>query len=458
MKKKLLVIVIVLGGLAAIAPPIANLFIPLPTSRLASIDTDDPLLANTLAILETKCVHCHTSEVQLPWYGKFPVANKIIEHDILVGMKHADYLRDFLPEKPASVSEVTLAKLEYVIQQESMPPAPYLLMHWNHFLTASDKETLMKWVRNERVARHATPGNPPEVMERGLQPLPESVEEDAAKVALGDKLFHDVRLSKDNTVSCATCHDLAKGGTDQLPFSVGVGGATGDINAPTVFNSGYQFIQFWDGRAANLEEQADGPVNNPIEMASNWEEATAKLNQDPAFTEAFLAAYPDGYKKDNFVDAIATFERTLITPAPFDEFLKGNKDALTAKQQEGYQFFQDFGCATCHTGVILGGKSFELMGLRADYFGDRGDVIKRDYGRYNVTGDEYDRYRLKVPSLRNIAQTFPYLHDSTVETLEEAIDVMMTYQVGKQVTPAQSEALVAFMESLTGSFRGLLLE
>ena len=452
--KKLIVIVIILGAIAGLAAPVANLFIPLPSSKLASIQTEDPLLAETLGILETKCIHCHTSEVQLPWYGKFPVASALIEHDILTGMKHADYLRDFLPEKPAPVSEVALAKLEYVMNQGSMPPPPYLLMHWNHFLTASDKETLTKWIHQERIAHHATPGNPPEVMQRGLQPLPESVEEDAVKVALGEKLFHDVRLSKDNSISCASCHDLEKGGTDQRQFSVGVNDAVGDINAPTVLNSGYQFIQFWDGRAADLEEQADGPVNNPIEMASNWEEVTAKLSEDQAMTEEFLAVYPDGYKKENFVDAIAAFERTLITPSPFDAFLKGDENALTAKQKEGYQLFEDFGCATCHTGVILGGKSFELMGLRADYFGDRGDVIKRDYGRYNVTEDEYDRYRLKVPTLRNITKTFPYMHDSTVETLEKATEVMMTYQVGKEATPAQIEALVAFMESLTGSYQG----
>ena len=453
MKKKI-GIIIVLGMIAGLAAPVANLFIPLPASRLASIETEDPLLAETLGILETKCIHCHTSEVQLPWYGKFPVAGTLIEHDIQTGLKHADYLRDFLPEQPAPVSEVALAKLEYVVKQNSMPPPPYLLMHWNHFLSSSDKETLTKWIEQERVAHHATPGNPPEVMKRGVQPLPETIEEDAAKVALGDKLFHDVRLSKDNSISCASCHDLEKGGTDQLQFSVGVDDAVGDINGPTVFNAGYQFMQFWDGRAADLEEQADGPVTNPIEMASNWEEVTAKLSEDKAFTEAFLAVYPDGYKKENFVDAIAAFERTLITPSPFDAFLKGDDTALNAKQKEGYQLFEEFGCATCHTGVALGGKSFELMGLRADYFGDRGDVIKRDYGRYNVTEEEYDRYRLKVPTLRNIAVTFPYLHDGTAETLEDATEIMMTYQVGKKATPAQIEALVTFMESLTGTFNG----
>ncbi|HDP34702.1 MAG TPA: c-type cytochrome [Candidatus Hydrogenedentes bacterium] len=445
-----LVIVIILACIAGMAFPVANLFIPLPASRLASIKTDNPLLADALDILEKKCVHCHTSEVQLPWYGKFPIAGRLIEHDILVGMKHADYIRDFFPEAPGPISEVALSKLEYVIEQGSMPPPPYLLMHWNHFLTTSDRDTLLRWVYSERITHHATPGNPPEVMRRGIQPLPESTNEDPAKVALGDKLFHDVRLSKDNTISCASCHDLAKGGTDQLQFSVGVGGAVGDINAPTVFNSGFQFMQFWDGRAADLEEQADGPVNNPIEMASNWDEVTEKLREDEAFTESFLEVYPDGYTMENFVDAIAAFERTLITPSPFDDFLKGDVSALDTQQQEGYRLFNDFGCATCHTGVVLGGKSFELMGLRADYFGARGNIIEADYGRFNVTENEYDRYRLKTPTLRNIALTFPYLHDGTAETLDKAVEVMMTYQVGKKITLEQTEALVAFLESLTG--------
>jgi cytochrome c peroxidase len=451
MKKKLL-LVIILGVIAGAAMPVMNLFIPLPASRLASYRPDDPVIAAAVKVLETKCIHCHTSEVKLPWYGKFPLAGRLIEHDIQVGMKHTDLIRDFFPRVPAPVSEVTLAKIEYTTNNNSMPPPPYLMMHWNHRMTQEDKDALLDWIYSERIQHHATPGNSPEIMRQGLQPLPENLFEDPAKVALGDKLFHDVRLSKDNTISCASCHDLKKGGTDQLQFSVGVGGATGDINAPTVFNAGYQFMQFWDGRAANLEEQADGPVNNPIEMASNWQEATEKLLQDTEFTTAFQAIYPDGYNMENFVDAIAAFERTLITPSPFDKFLKGEQSALDAKQQEGYRLFQELGCATCHTGVALGGKSFEIMGLRDDYFGDRGNVAKPDYGRYNFTNDEFDRYRLKTPTLRNIENTFPYMHDGTVKTLEEAVDIMAKYQVGKTITSTENEALTAFLKSLTGVY------
>jgi cytochrome c peroxidase len=454
MKKKLrvLIVLIILGAAAGVALPLLNLAKPLPASKLATLKPKSPDMASALHVLEKKCVHCHTSEVQLPWYAKLPVAKQIIAHDINVGTDHSDFIREFFPAKPGPVSEVMLSKIEYTTVNRTMPPPPFLLMHWDLFMKEADDRALLTWIRQEREKHHATPGNPPEVMQAALQPLPDTVEVDAKKVALGEKLFNDVRLSKDNTVSCATCHDVDKGGADQLPFSKGVGGAEGDINDPTVFNSGFQFALFWDGRAADLEEQADGPVNNPIEMASNWEEVTAKLNQDAAFTQEFLAVYPDGYKKENFVEAIAEYERTLLTPAPFDAFLKGDKSALDDQQQKGYELFNTLGCYTCHTGVILGGKSYEKMGLRADYFGDRGDVIKRDYGRFNVTGDEYDRFRLKTPTLRNVADTFPYMHDSTVETLEEAVDVMVKYQVGKTVTQEENQALVSFLHSLTGKY------
>lgn len=454
MKKKLgiLIIIVILLGAAGAMLPLSNLVIPLPASKLATVKAENPVAAKALQVLETKCVHCHTSEVQLPWYAKFPVAKQIISRDINLGMKHSDFIREFFPKKPGPVSEVLLSKIEFTTINGSMPPPPFLLMHWNLIMKEEDNKALLAWVKQEREKNHATQGNPKEVMQAALQPLPDTMDVNPDKVALGEKLFHDTRLSKDNTISCASCHGLDKGGTDQLPFSVGVGGATGDINAPTVFNSAFQFIHFWDGRAANLEEQADGPVNNPIEMASNWEEVTAKLSQDGAFTQEFLAVYPDGYKKENFVDAIAEFERTLLTPAPFDAFLKGDKTALDEQQKKGYELFNSLGCYTCHTGVILGGKSFEFMGLRDDYFGDRGDVIKRDYGRFNFTNDEYDRFRLKVPTLRNIAQTFPYLHDSTAKTLEEAVDIMGKYQTGKTITKEENQLLVAFLNSLTGTY------
>jgi cytochrome c peroxidase len=258
-------------------------------------------------------------------------------------------------------------------------------------------------------------------------------------------------------VACATCHDLKKGGTDQLPFSKGVGGAVGGINAPTVFNAGFQFIQFWDGRAADLAAQADGPVNNPAEMASNWDEAAAKLSQDTEFTQAFNAAYPDGYKKANCVNAIAEFEKTLVTPGPFDKYLKGDHNALTDEQKAGLKVFRDTGCTNCHCGPILGGQSFELMGLRKDYFGKRGDVKTPDYGRFNVTKDEADKYRLKVPTLRNIKLTAPYFHDASTGDLGEAVKTMSRCQLNKALSDRQVAQVVQFLEALTGEYKGAKL-
>jgi cytochrome c peroxidase len=327
-------------------------------------------------------------------------------------------------------------------------------MHWNHFMTAEDDAALLAWIDQERKAHHLVDGVSEDAMMKGLMALPDSVETNAAKVALGEKLFHDGRLSKDNTISCASCHDLALGGTDQKKVSDGVGGAKGSINSPTVYNSVFQFAQFWDGRAVDLADQADGPVNDPAEMASNWVEAIGKLEQDDAFTEEFLAVYPEGYSKASCTDAIAEYEKTLLTPAPFDAFLKGDASALTVEQKAVFQHFQDLGCYTCHTGVILGGKSYELMGLRRDYYRDRGNVVEADYGRFKETGDEYDRFRLKTPTLRNIALTFPYFHDGSAETLEEAVDTMVKYQVGKKAQATQTAEIVQFLHSLTGSYQG----
>ena len=309
-----------------------------------------------------------------------------------------------------------------------------------------------------RKENHLLAGNDPASMVKGLQPLPESVDTNPAKVALGEKLFHDVRLSKDDTISCASCHALDLGGTDQKKFSPGVDGAMGDINSPTVYNSVFQFAQFWDGRATDLADQADGPVNNPVEMASNWDQVIGKLTQDDVFTEEFLAVYPDGYSKANFTDAIAEYEKTLLTPAPFDAFLKGDASALSAEQKAGFQHFQDLGCYTCHNGVILGGKSYEPMGLRRDYFRDRGNVVKPDYGRFNHTGDEFDRFRLKTPTLRNIAVSFPYFHDGSANTLEEAVETMVKYQVGKKPQASQTAEITAFLHSLTGAYQGKMLQ
>lgn len=285
-------------------------------------------------------------------------------------------------------------------------------------------------------------------------PLPAPPDQPAEKLELGERLFKEPRLSHDDSLACSGCHVLERGGMDSRPVSIGVGGAAGAINAPTVFNSSFNFVQFWDGRAATLEEQAAGPVHNPIEMASNWTQVLAKLRSDPSYVEAFASVYPDGISATNIVDALATFERSLVTPdSRFDRYLKGDSSALDAREVEGYQLFRSLGCTSCHQGVLLGGNMFQKFGAMRDYFADRVPT-KADLGRYNVTGREEDRHVFKVPSLRNVALTAPYFHDASANTLEQAVIIMARHQLGRDLPKKDVDAIAAFLHSLTGTWLG----
>jgi cytochrome c peroxidase len=292
-----------------------------------------------------------------------------------------------------------------------------------------------------------------------IRPIPQTIRVDARKVALGNKLFHETMLSKDNTVSCASCHELTKGGTDQRVRSVGIKGAEGPINAPTVFNCALNFKQFWDGRAETLEEQVEGPTQAAAEMGTTWEEIVAKLQRAPDYAAAFKAIYPEGVQRKNVKDAIAEFERSLTTPnARFDQYLRGDDKAITEDEKEGYRKFKGYGCISCHQGVNVGGNMFQPLGVMGDYFGDRGNITKTDLGRFNVTGEEDDKFKFKVASLRNIALTGPYFHDGSAKTLEEAVTTMAKYQLGRELPPKDLEQVVMFLRSLTGEYQGKLLQ
>src|SRR6185436_12045908 len=261
-----------------------------------------------------------------------------------------------------------------------------------------------------------------QMLDEPIKPLPQKMDLDARKVDLGKKLFHDKRLSKDNSLSCASCHDIAKGGVDGQQFATGIKGQVGPINTPTVLNSGLNFRQFWNGRAATLEDQAAGPVHNPGEMGSNWAEVLGKLNQDAALVGQFRALYADGLQPKNIQDAIATFERSLITPSRFDRYLNGESNAINGDEKQGYQLFKNYGCVACHQGQGVGGNMYQTFGVLGNYFKDKGKVTEADLGRFTVTKNELDRHVFKVPSLRNVELTAPYFHDGSAKTLEEAID------------------------------------
>ncbi len=284
-----------------------------------------------------------------------------------------------------------------------------------------------------------------------IRPLDEPRGLDPTRIALGARLFHDTRLSADHTISCASCHDLASGGVDHRRTSIGIGGAVGPINAPTVLNASLSFRQFWDGRAATLEAQIDGPTQAATQMGSTWPAIVAAVASDPAYVRAFAADYPDGITPDNVRNAIATFERSLVTvDAPFDRWLRGESDAIGADARVGYTMFLDYGCASCHQGVGIGGNMYQRLGILGDYFADRGDETTVDQGRYNVTHLEEDRHVFRVPSLRNVAATAPYFHDGSAPDLPSAVRTMGHYQLGRDLDPSEIDALVAFLQALTG--------
>lgn len=284
-----------------------------------------------------------------------------------------------------------------------------------------------------------------------ISPLPQAIALDSRKVSLGNLLFHDKRLSHDDSLACAGCHALDKGGADGLPRSRGIGGQTSDTNAPTVFNSGFNFKQFWDGRADTLEQQIDGPVRHPKELGSNWPEIIAKLGQSADYRRRFADIYRDGIQAANIKDAIATFERALVTPnSRFDRYLRGDARALTAAELEGYRLFKSYGCVACHQGVNVGGNMFARFGVMRDYFKDRGNITPADRGRFNVTGDLLQMHVFRVPSLRNVALTAPYFHDGSVRTLAQAVEIMGKYQLGVTIPPHDVAHMVAFLNTLTG--------
>ena len=286
-----------------------------------------------------------------------------------------------------------------------------------------------------------------------FEPLPEVMPSKTnlitdEKVALGRMLYYETRLSRSQQISCNSCHALNQYGVDGQSTSDGHKGQKGSRNSPTVYNAAGHFVQFWDGRAADVEEQAKGPVMNPVEMAMKSEkEAVAALKSIPEYVDAFKKAFPedkDPISYDNMAKAIGSFERKLVTPARWDKFLRGDQSALTAEEKAGFNAYIAAGCQTCHVGAYLGGNLFQKLGVARPW------PDASDPGRENVTKSEADRLMFKVPSLRNIAKTGPYYHNGQVGTLEEAVTKMAEYQLGKTLAPAEVKSITTYLNSLTG--------
>ena len=293
-----------------------------------------------------------------------------------------------------------------------------------------------------------------------FKPLPDLAEMQKVRpfteeqVKLGQQLWYENRLSKGNTVSCNSCHNLATAGVDNMPTSAGHKSQFGARNSPTALNAALLGSQFWDGRAADVEEQADGPLLNPVEMANATEaDAAAKIAGIPEYQEKFKAAFPEdgAVSFKNITTALGAFERTLLTPTRWDDYLKGNVSALSEQERKGVRAFMDNGCMSCHSGVNLGGTMFQKFGLVDGPYWKHIDDPKHDKGRADVTKKAEDEFFFRVPGLRNVERTYPYFHNGSVWELDKAVNIMAKAQLGKTLAPEDTENIVAFLKALSGN-------
>ncbi|HHW77815.1 MAG TPA: c-type cytochrome [Xanthomonadaceae bacterium] len=295
-------------------------------------------------------------------------------------------------------------------------------------------------------------------MQEPIAPLPLASTEDPTKVALGERLFGDVRLSRDRSMSCLTCHHFDRGGADGLPVARRADGSLLSRNTPTIFNVGFNYFYNWDGSTETLEAHAERLMLNPEVMDADWSELLERLQADPAYASAFKAVYPDGLTKASVLDAVATYERSLVTPnSRFDHYLRGRREVLTEEERRGYRLFKSYGCVACHQGMNIGGNMFQKFGIfpyspAPAHAGESDGRV--DFGRFLITQVERDRHVFRVPSLRNVALTAPYFHNGRAATLESAVDTMARVQLGKTLTSEEIGLIVSFLRTLTGEYQG----
>ena len=421
---------------------------------------DAPVSQQVAAILEQNgCYSCHSGQDGTPFYAKLPFADPILAH-IEIGTRFWDLRREDL-ENP---SEVLLSKLQHSVTSGNMPLVEYKLIHWGTGFNKAEKSLLTEWILSQRQERFATGTACEAYAQHALQPIPDSLATDIRKVTLGRKMYNDARVSLDGTLSCATCHVIDKGGADSrgTRTSEGIYGQFGGINAPTVLNAAFNVEQFWNGRAHTLADQAAGPPVNPVEMGDQtWEQICERLKEDASLVAEFQSIYPEGITQATVTDAIAEYEKTLITPNDrLDQMLKGDENALTEEEKKGLAAFMDNSCAVCHVGKTLGGQSFETLGIYEDYYAAREqsnpDIVYNDddKGLAGFTGDTADLHRFKVPGLRNISKTSPYFHDGTQATIEDAVRAMFRFELGVKEAPESDVASIsAFLRTLDGEIK-----
>lgn len=417
------------------------------------------------------CLQCHAADPEPFWYQKMPIVSGLFEKDMTNGFRSVD-LESIVNQiqNGGKISIADVAKLEQTTLNNDMPVIQYSAVHWGSNLNAKEQQIVLDWVSAQRseyvqglaeeIGYELDEATLAAAISEPIQiiPDPSAYDVDMVKAELGLALFHDTRLSADLTVSCATCHPLNNAGQDGSQFAKGISSQVGGINAPTVYNAAYNIQQFWNGRAETLADQAAGPPLNPVEMGhESFDDIVALLEADEDMVAAFEKAYGSkGISQETITDAIQEFERLLVTPnSRFDQYLAGDETALTSEEIEGYELFKKNYCATCHVGVSMGGQSFEKLGTVVDasvYYAERGTEISGDdQGLYGFTGNEADMYKFKVPNLRNIELTAPYMHDGTHMTMEAAVRTMFRFNTANP-TPSDDTVnkIVAFMKTLTG--------
>jgi cytochrome c peroxidase len=286
------------------------------------------------------------------------------------------------------------------------------------------------------------------VLAEPIRPLPVKPGVDAARAALGRALFHDLRLSRDSTQSCASCHQLGHGGADPRPLSVGAGGASMQRNTPTIYNSVFNFRQSWIGRYAGVDDVLEHVMGTAPGGPSAWELVVSRLTGDAAMSVQFNRVYGDDISAALAKDALSNYLRLLVTPSRFDRYLRGDKTALSADEKTGYAKFKSYGCVACHQGINVGGNMYQKFGaMRAP---GEGAAIAADQGRFELTRRAADRHMFRVPSLRNVALTAPYFHNGSVATLDEAVGAMFKYQLGRDAPELDRAQIVRFLHTLNG--------
>jgi len=317
-------------------------------------------------------------------------------------------------------------------------------------LSQSNLETGLALISQaQRAVTHASEAHEP------ITPIPLTIDVNPQRVELGRRLFEDKQLSSDGTKSCRSCHYMDKGGADGEQFSKSIDGGFRKKNSPSIYNVGLYTLYGWYGLSSNLENVAEAIIKSKKGLATNWPALISKVIQNPEYVRLFKASYTDGIQPENIKNALAEYMRSLITPnSRFDKYLRGDEKALNEQEQEGYRLFKAYGCTSCHQGVAVGGNMVAPFNIFRNYLEKEKTIDQIEFGRFNKTKDERDKYVFRVPSLRNVELTAPYFHDGSTTRLESAVDVMGRYMLGRDIPVEHRKQIAKFLKTLTGEYQG----